>query len=112
MSSGAFALYIDQQAGAGPSAVIHRVVPLPPISNQDGIHFDHRRLTLAYDPLNNNPPTLTVTGRFLGVNVPINLTIGVGCHNVPIPANACAASFEVQPTPPHGTLTALVEYNS
>ena len=30
MSSGAFALYIDQAAGGGPGAVVRRVIPLPP----------------------------------------------------------------------------------
>jgi hypothetical protein len=121
MSSGAFALYIDQQAGQGGNAPILRIVPLPLLSNQDGIHFDRRRLTLSYDNLPtpgnpNLPSTVLVTGRFLpiGLNAPINVTLTAGqCHVVDIPRGACAASFEVNPTnPPHGPISALVEYNS
>lgn len=121
MSSGAYALYIDQQAGQGPNAPITRIVPLPPISNEGGIHFDHRRLTLSYDnlptPQTPNPPaTVNVTGRFLptSINAPINVTLRAGeCQRVEIPSRACAASLEVNPTnPAHGPITALVEYNS
>jgi len=113
MSSGAFALYIDQQAGEGPNAPIRRIVPFPPISNEGGIRFDHRRLTLSYD---GTPATITVTGHFLptNINAPINVTLAAGeCHRVEIPDRACAALFEVNPTnPPHGPISALLEYNS
>jgi hypothetical protein len=121
MSSGAFALYIDQQAGQGGNAPITRIVPLPPLANQDGIQFDHRRLTLSYDNLPtivnaNPPPFVVVTGRFLPIslNIPINVTLTAGeCRVVEVPTGACAASFEVDPTnPPHGPISALVEYNS
>ena len=121
MSSGAFALNIEQQAGLGPNSAIQRVVPLPPAPSQNGIHFDRRRLTLSYDNLAGGPDPITVTGRFLpkSLNVPINVTIPAGqCHVVEIPPRACAASLVVQPLPPatppppRGALTALVEYNS
>ena len=41
MSSGAFALYIDQAAGGGPGAVVRRVVPLPPTFGGGAIKFNH-----------------------------------------------------------------------
>lgn len=118
MSSGAFALYVDQQAGGGNNAPIYRIVPLPRISHDGGIHFDQRRLTLIYDDLPPaSLPSLNVTGRFLGgATAPINVTVVAGeCHLVDIPTNACAASLFVNsPTPGkvRGPLTALVEYNS
>jgi hypothetical protein len=46
MSSGAFALHIDQKAGEGSLIQIDRIVPLPRLGNHDGIHFDNRRLTI------------------------------------------------------------------
>jgi hypothetical protein len=114
MSSGAFALYIDQQPVQGPGGASHRIVPLPLLSNQDEIHFDYRRLTLSYD---GPPSTVNVTGRFLpsSLNVPINVTLTAGqCHVVDIPREACAASLTVNPgnSPWHGPVSALVEYNS
>ena len=51
MSSGAFALYIDPQAGGGNNPPIDRIVPLPHRGDHDGddgIEFDDRRLTLSY----------------------------------------------------------------
>jgi hypothetical protein len=117
MSSGAFALYIDQKAGEGSLERIDRIVPLPRLGNHDGIHFDHRRLTISYDDL---PPTavhsITVTGRFIGVTgSPINATINAGeCHVITIPPDACAASIQVQPPPAgnvRGPIAALVEYS-
>ena len=41
MSSGAFALYIDQAAGGGPGAVVRRVIPLPPTFGGGAIKFNH-----------------------------------------------------------------------
>jgi hypothetical protein len=49
MSSGAFALYIDQNVGGGGNARIRRVIPLPPTSGGDAINFSQGRLSLAYD---------------------------------------------------------------
>lgn len=122
MSSGAFALYIDQATGARADGPIHRIVPLPPLSNQDEINFSHRRLTLFYDILPNNanartPATVHVTGRFLGVSAntfPVDKTLRAGNRHVfSIPNAAWAVVLEVHPTtPPHGPITALVEYKS
>jgi hypothetical protein len=39
MSSGAFALYIDQAAGGGPGAVVRRVIPLPPTFGGKGLDW-------------------------------------------------------------------------
>jgi hypothetical protein len=130
MSSGAFALYIDLTAGSGggggggmggDKAPIHRVIPLPH-TNRDGIHFNHRRLTLAYDNLGGGPDPLPVGIRFIDNNhmiIPPGLQpqpIRIGCTEVPIPPEACLASFEVLPLKPEpgprGSLTALVEYDS
>jgi hypothetical protein len=122
MSSGAYALYIDPQAGGMNNPQVQRVIPLPHIGNQEGIHFDHRRLTLAYDNFTNGSASIQVMVRFIDDNhmvigSPQTLPIRIGCTPVPIPPTACLASFEVNAapageTPPHGSLTALVEYNS
>lgn len=122
MSSGAFALHIDQKAGEGSLQPIDRIIPLPRLGNHDGIHFDHRRLTIYYDDLPPNAVhSITVTGRFIGVaGSPINATINAGeCHVITIPPNACAASVQVDPPPAgsppgsvRGPIAALVEYNS
>jgi hypothetical protein len=127
MSSGAFALYVDLQAGigggggggGGAGAAINRIVPLPRSSNQDEIDFHHRRLTLYYDNnlITGAPSSVTVTGRFFGVSAsPINVTVNAGeCHVVEIPRQACAASLHVDPLPApgvRGPLSALVEYSN
>lgn len=118
MSSGAFALYVDQQAGGGPSQPIDRIVPLPHHGDDDdGISFEERRLTLAYDNIPVTAlPNLTVTGRFLGVaGATINLTLTAGqCQVVTIPRQACAVALHVDPPPAgnvRGPLSALVEYS-
>jgi hypothetical protein len=118
MNSGAFALYVDQQAGGGPNQPIDRIVPLPHLGGgQTGIVFNHRRLTLSYDnPQPTALGTLTVTGRFLGgAGTPINVTINAGqCHVLDIPRDACAAALHVDQPPAgnvRGPLSALVEYS-
>src|SRR5690242_8308265 len=117
MSSGAFALFVDQQAGGRPNQPIDRIVPLPHLGGHNGIEFDRRRLTLSYD---NPQPTalssLTVTGRFLGVaGSQINVTINVGeCQVLDVPRDACAAALHVDQPPAgnvRGPLSALVEYS-
>jgi hypothetical protein len=118
MSSGAFALYVDQQAGGGPNAPIDRIVPLPHLGGDNGIDFDRRRLTLSYDNLPAGAPnSVHVTGRFLGGGgAQIDLTIQAGeCHVVDAPREACAAALRVDPAPAgsvRGPLSALVEYSS
>jgi hypothetical protein len=63
MSSGAYALYVDAQAGGGPNPPIDRIVPLPHGSRE--IQFDRRRLTLSCDnPQPTALPSLVGTGRF------------------------------------------------
>jgi hypothetical protein len=65
MSSGAYALYVDAQAGGGPNPPIDRIVPLPHGSRE--IQFDRRRLTLSCDnPQPTALPSLVGPGRFLG----------------------------------------------
>ena len=51
MSSGAFALYIDQAAGGGPGAVVRRVVPLPPT-------FGSPYITIILRPTDKSSPTV------------------------------------------------------
>ena len=39
MSSGAYSVFIDQQAGGGPSGALRRVVPLPPPELSGAVKF-------------------------------------------------------------------------
>jgi hypothetical protein len=133
MSSGAYALYIDLAAGSGgggtgspPNVPIHRVVPLPHTGRRNQIHFDARRLTLAYDNIidsshNDGPDPLIVMVHFVDngiASTPTTLQLHIGCTEVPIPDRACLAAIVVPPQPappqggPRGALTALVEYDS
>src|SRR3954452_24321215 len=125
MPNGAFALYVDQQAGSGggggggggQNQPIDRVVPLPRLGNGH-LEFDDRRLTLSYD----NVPSATavnplpVTGRFLGTAAasPISVTVTGGqCLVLQVPRDACAAALHLDPAPTgrvRGPLSALVEY--
>ena len=115
MSSGAFALYIDQAAGGDPNAAIQRVIPLPPISRGDAIRFDHRQLSLAYNDFGQGPPQITVRVRLIRADGTVTsdqpMQIHVGCQVVQqIQADDCLASFEVA-AGIRPALTALVEYN-
>ncbi len=49
MSSGAYALFIDQQAGGGPAGALRQVVPLPPPEQSGAVKFTTVVLSLAYD---------------------------------------------------------------
>src|SRR5262245_51846966 len=50
MGSGAYAVFIDQQApGGGPPGSLRRVVPLPPPELSGGVKFTTVVLSLAYD---------------------------------------------------------------
>jgi hypothetical protein len=131
VGSGAFALYVDLQAGSGGGggggggggAPVNRIIPLPSLAEQGGIDFDRRRLTLYYDDnlIPNAQPSLTVTGRFLCVGggaAAINVPINAGQRAVVnIPQDACAASLHVDPPPAgpplqvRGPLSALVGYS-
>ena len=48
MGSGAYSVFIDQQAGGGPPA-FRRVVPLPPPELSGAVKFSTVVLSLAYD---------------------------------------------------------------
>ena len=117
MSSGAYALYIDQQAGGGPAGALRRVVPLPPPEQSGGVKFTTVVLSLAYDTFGeaSAPATIPATVRVLrgsGTDDTINVTVEVGrkwFHF--LHADDQAASVEVRP--PAGfrpQVTALVEY--
>jgi hypothetical protein len=45
--SGAYALFVDQLAGAGPTATMQRVIPLIPVNHLGAINFDNGWLSLA-----------------------------------------------------------------
>jgi hypothetical protein len=47
MGSGAYSLYIDQQAGGGPAGALQRVVPLPPPELSGDVKFSTVVLSLA-----------------------------------------------------------------
>lgn len=83
MSSGAFALYLDHEAGEGPNTPIRRVIPLP-ISDGAGIRFTHRQLSLAYDDFGGGPATISVTVCLITANGTVTsttpMTIHVGCQ--------------------------------
>ena len=119
MSSGAYALFIDQQAGGGPAGVLQRVVPLPPPENSGAVKFTTVVLSLAYDNFGaaGAPATIPATVRVLrgsGTVDTINVTVEVGrkwFHF--LHADDQAAS--VQLNPPAGfrpQVTALVEYTT
>src|SRR5215471_5282410 len=49
MASGAYAVFIDQQAGGGPAGGYAASVPLPPPQNSGAVKFTTVVLSLAYD---------------------------------------------------------------
>jgi hypothetical protein len=51
MGSGAYALFIDQQADGGPTGALRRVVPLPPPALSGTVKFSTVVPSLAYDNL-------------------------------------------------------------
>ena len=118
MSSGAYSVFIDQQApGGGPTGALRRVVPLPPPELSGAVKFTTVVLSLAYDNFGEAgaPPTIPATVRVLrgsGTVDTLNVTIEVGrkwFHF--LHADDQAAS--VQLNPPAGfrpQVAALVEY--
>jgi len=119
MGSGAYAVFIDQQAGGGPAGAMRRVVPLPPPHNSGAAKFTTVVLSLAYDNFGDPaaPATIPATVRVLrgsGTIDTINLNIEVGrkwFHF--LKADDQAASVQLNPP---GTfrpqVTAMVEYTT
>ena len=117
MSSGAYSVFIDQQAGAGPAGAWRRVVPLPPPELSGGIQFTTVVLSLAYDTFGDfsAPAAIPARVRVLrgsGTVDTINVMVEVGrkwFHY--LQADDQAASVELNP--PAGfrpQVSALVEY--
>ena len=115
MGSGAYSVFIDQQAGGGPPA-FRRVVPLPPPELTGGVKFTTVVLSLAYDNFGDaSAPTIPATVRVLrgsGTVDTLNVTIEVGrkwFHF--LHADDQAASVELHPSAGiRPQVTALVEY--
>jgi hypothetical protein len=118
MSSGAYALFVDQPAGAGPNAPMQRVIPLVPVANQGGISFNKGWLSLAYDNFGTGPATVDVSVRVINGQGVVTLTetvaIGVGRTAIKqLTAGDHAASLTVTgPAGARPALTALVEFDA
>src|SRR5215831_6941555 len=116
--SGAYAVFIDQQApGSGPPGSLRRVVPLPPPELSGGVKFTTVVLSLAYDNFGEAgaPATIPATVRVLRGSGPaqtLNVTIEVGRKFFHFfHADDQAASVQLNPPAgfrPH--VTALVEH--
>ena len=83
MGSGAFSVFIDQQAGGGPSGAQQRVVPIPPPEQSGGVKFTTVAFSLAYDTFGqaNAPATIPAVVRVLhgsGAVDTIDVTVEVG----------------------------------
>jgi hypothetical protein len=118
--SGAFAVFIDQQAGTGMSGtpVFQRVVPLLTAGDAGGVKFTKVFLSLAYDTFGDPtaPATFPATVRVLhdnGTVDTIDAKVGVGRTVVAAYHTAGVVAAGVQLNPPknfHPEVTALVEY--
>ena len=116
MSSGAYSVIIDQQAGGGPAGALRRVVPLPPPEQSGAVKFTTVVLSLAYDNFGDaSALTIPATVRVLrgsGTVDTLNVTIEVGrkwFHF--LHADDQAASVELHPAAGiRPQVTALVEY--
>jgi hypothetical protein len=116
MSSGAYSVFIDQQAGTGPTGPLRRVIPLPPPELSGAVKFSTVVLSLAYDNFGDATAlTIPATVRVLKGSGPvetINVTIEVGrkwFHFMH--ADDQAASVELNtPAGSHPQVTAMVEY--
>jgi hypothetical protein len=119
MSSGSYALYIDQQAGGGPAGALRRVVPLPPPGLSGGVPFTTVVLSLAYDNFGeaSAPATIPAKVRILrgsGTVQTLNVTVEVGRKFFHF-FNPDDQAASVELNPPAGfrpQVTALVEYAS
>jgi len=119
MGSGAYSVFIDQQAGGGPSGALQRVVPLPPPENSGGVKFSTVVLSLAYDNfgVTTAPATIPATVRILRGSGPvqtINVNIQVGrkwFHFMHADDQAASVTLN----PPAGfrpQVSAMVEYTT
>jgi hypothetical protein len=121
MGSGAYSVFIDQQAGTGMSGtpVFQRVVPLPPPDQSGAVKFTDVWLSLAYDTFGdpNAPLTIPAIVRVLKSNAPVdqfNFTVEVGRQGV-ARFHTGDLAVSVQLNPPggfHPQVTALVEYGT
>jgi hypothetical protein len=116
MSSGAYALFVDQLAGAGPNAPMQRVIPLVPVNHLGAISFNNGWLSLAYDNFGTGPATVDVSVRVINegaVTLSETLSIGVGRTVIKqLTSGDQAASFTVTgPSGARPALTALVEFD-
>ena len=118
MGSGAYSLFIDQQApGGGPTGALRRVVPLPPPELSGGVKLTTVVLSLAYDNFGEAgaPPTIPATVRVLrgsGTVQTLNVTIEVGRKFFHFfHADDQAASVQLNAPPGfRPQVTAMVEY--
>jgi hypothetical protein len=119
MGSGAYSVFIDQQAGGGPAGALRRVVPLPPPELSGGVKFTTVVLSLAYDNFGDAgaPATIPATVRILRGSGPIqtlNVNIEVGRKFFHF-MHADDQAASVQLNPPAGfrpQVSAMVEYTT
>jgi hypothetical protein len=119
MGSGAYAVFIDQQAGGGPTGALRRVVPLPPPELSGAVKFSTVVLSLAYDNFGDAgaPATIPATVRILRGSGPVqtlNVNIEVGRKFFHF-MHADDQAASVQLNPPAGfrpQVSAMVEYTT
>jgi len=119
MGSGAYSVFIDQQAVGGPAGALRRVVPLPPPAQSGAVKFTTVVLSLAYDNFGEPgaPATIPATVRILRGSGPVqtlNVNIEVGRKFFHfMQADDQAASVQLNPPAnfrPQGS--AMVEYTT
>jgi hypothetical protein len=119
MGSGAYSVFIDQQAGGGPTGAMRRVIPLPPPENSGAVKFSTVVLSLAYDNFGDasQPAAIPAIVRVLrgsGTVDTISVNIEVGRHWFHfLHADDQAASVTLNP--PSGVrpqVSAMVEYTT
>ena len=119
LASGAYSVFIDQQAGGGPAGALRRVVPLPPPELSGGVKFTTVVLSLAYDNFGDAgaPATIPATVRILRGSGPVqtlNVNIEVGRKFFHF-MHADDQAASVQLNPPAGfrpQVSAMVEYTT